>query len=180
MWVSSVSQIRISSTIKHQFCKTEPCQLSRLPPCNATDRSAVVILLDGIHWLEALYQVLKLSTLLAKYSPLLNFFKKTKYFNCKWSWEFFWFLPHDYFKLCICCFCQLSDNIIIAFKWGHPVDCWATPSSCRCIRRLRTVVKTTAFGPKWYSEVSTDNHCHFWIRAAVHCRFTPPILQILQ
>lgn len=39
----------------------------RFAPCNAVGRPAVVILLDGIHWLEALSPVLKFSTLLGKY-----------------------------------------------------------------------------------------------------------------
>lgn len=76
------------------------CQLGKeISPCNAVGRSAVIILLDRTHWLEALSQFLKFNTLVGKYFSFTYYFlMKTKYFNCKWSQEFFCFFSHDYFK----------------------------------------------------------------------------------
>lgn len=90
VWISSESRIRIAFTTKHWFgtLEPDPHQQSRRAPCKAAGRSAVALLLDATHWLEALYQVLKTSTLIGKYfsfTYLYSFLKKTKYFNCMWS-----------------------------------------------------------------------------------------------
>lgn len=52
----------------------------RISPCNAVGRSAVVILLDVIHWLDVLSQFLKFSTLVGKYFSLIFFLTEDKIF----------------------------------------------------------------------------------------------------
>lgn len=107
----------------------------RISPCNAVGRSAV-ILLDGIHRLEALSQFLKFSTLVGKYFSFNFFFflQKIKYFNCSGHRNSSGFSLMIIFNLYNSCFGQRSDNAIIAFKGDHPVNRLAIPQSCRCIQ----------------------------------------------
>lgn len=88
------------------------------------------------------------------------------------------FLPMIIFNIYHGCFCQLSDNAMIAFKGEHSVDQLGYAWSCRCLE------KTEDHGEDWsywthmlLRDINGPSLLHSEQGRLFHWRFTPHILQ---